>query len=131
MSEHHASHPTPSGDAFDRSEPQSRFIAIFGGATIVLLVVMVLAIQAYYDHAREQQVYVQVLKPESEDLVNLRSREDSDLHSYKYIDRGAGSVRLPIDRAMELLEKEAAAGRLPYSTKPTPIKVANDPVSAQ
>jgi hypothetical protein len=37
-----------------------------------------------------------------EDLAALRAREDETLRSYGWVDRNAGVVRIPIDRAMEL-----------------------------
>ena len=72
---------------------------------------------------REQQIYVKELEPVAEDLRNLRAKEDGQLHSYQYIDRARGTVRIPIERAMELLEEEYAEGRLSYPTKPAPVKV--------
>lgn len=36
-------------------------------------------------------------------LTELRAVEDVDLNSYGWIDRNAGTVRIPIDRAMQLL----------------------------
>ncbi len=42
------------------------------------------------------------VKPE-EDLRGMRAQNAADLQSYAWIDRPAGVVRLPVDRAMELL----------------------------
>jgi hypothetical protein len=38
-----------------------------------------------------------------EDLRELRSREEAELHSYAWVDKTNGVVRIPIDRAMNLL----------------------------
>lgn len=122
MSEHEFKPPADPGAGFDPGEPQAKMIAIFAGATVVLLAVVILAIQAYFDRVYQQQVYEKVLEPPSEQLRDLHAREDSELYSYKYIDRTKGLVRLPIERAMELLAKEAAEDRLPYPTKPTAPK---------
>ena len=93
---------------FDRAEPNVRLIALVGGVTLVLLVAIVLGLEYYFDRALEQQVYVKVLAPESQALRDLRAREDEELHSYRYLDREKGTVRLPIERAMELMASEAA-----------------------
>ena len=37
------------------------------------------------------------------DLETFREREESELHSYGWINRTAGVVRIPIERAMELV----------------------------
>jgi len=110
------------GDGYEKSDPRMGLVAAAFGGLIVGLILVVLAVQAVYDHMREQQIYVKVLEPVSEDLRNLRAREDGQLHSYQYVDRATGAVRIPVERAMELLEKEYAEGRLSYPTKPAPVK---------
>ncbi len=96
-----------SSSGFETTEPRGRLIAALGGGIVILLVLMVVGVQAYYDHVLEQQVFVKQLQPVSEDLQALRAREDNDLHAYRYVDRAKGTVRLPIDRAMELVIQEA------------------------
>ena len=39
------------------------------------------------------------------DLAALRAREDAELNSYGWIDRTGGIVRIPIDRAIDLLSQ--------------------------
>jgi hypothetical protein len=52
-------------------------------------------------------------------LAELRAAEDADLTSYGWIDRNAGTVRIPIDRAMQLLLErglpDVGAGQTPLS----------------
>ena len=52
-------------------------------------------------------------------LAELRAAEDADLNSYGWIDRNAGTVRIPIDRAMQLILDrglpEVGAGKTPLS----------------
>jgi hypothetical protein len=43
-----------------------------------------------------------------EDLETLRARENARLHGYGWVDRAKGRVHIPIERAMELMAKEAA-----------------------
>jgi hypothetical protein len=54
------------------------------------------------------------------DMEQLRQSEDKVLNTYGWVDRDAGTVRVPIDRAMELLverglpfRKEASAATSP------------------
>jgi hypothetical protein len=42
-----------------------------------------------------------------QDLRDLRAAEDALLHGYGWVDRGAGTVRIPIDRAIERLAEQA------------------------
>ncbi len=107
---------------YDRQDPNVRLIGLLAVATILFLIAVIFGLQFHYDSLHEQQVFVKVLEPESEQLQNLRAREDEELHSYKYLDRDKGIVRLPIERAMELLAQEYAAGKLKYPAAPYPVK---------
>lgn len=52
-------------------------------------------------------------------LAELRAAEDAELNSYGWIDRSTGTVRIPIDRAMQLLLDrglpEVGVGKTPLS----------------
>ncbi len=52
-----------------------------------------------------------------EDLRDLRAREDAILHDYGWIDREKGIVRIPIERAMELLVQKGVSHSKPLSPK--------------
>ena len=43
------------------------------------------------------------------DLAEKRKAEDATLNSYGWIDRTSGTVRIPIERAMDLLARRAKA----------------------
>jgi hypothetical protein len=58
-----------------------------------------------------------------EDLKALRAEEDTYLSSYGWIDRNAGVVRIPIDRAMQLLLQ---SGQLTWQAAPSP-DAGNEP----
>ena len=45
---------------------------------------------------------------ESLGLRDLRAAENAQLHGYGWVDRGAGIVHVPIDRAMDLVAQEVA-----------------------
>lgn len=51
-----------------------------------------------------------------QDLAAVRAMEDSLLHGYGWVDRGAGIARIPVERAMELL----LARGLPVRPEPRP-----------
>ncbi len=128
MTEHaHFGTGSRTGDGYDRHDPNVRFLALFGSALIVVLVLVILGIQYYHDRVKEQQIFIKVLQPESQALKDLRAREDQELHTYQYINREKGQVRLPIERAMQLLAAEHAAGRTFYPVKPYPVKPETTP----
>jgi hypothetical protein len=66
------------------------------------------------------------------DLARLRAAEDLNLHSYGWIDRNLGTVRIPIDRAMQLLLErglpDVGAGQTPLSLmQARPAETATPP----
>jgi hypothetical protein len=65
-------------------------------------------------------------------LAELRAAEDADLNSYGWIDRNTGTVRIPIDRAMQLiLERglpDVGAGQTPLGLmQARPSEAASPP----
>ncbi len=107
---------------YEETDAQVGFIAWAGIGIVVFLIVTILSIQAYFDSMTQREEYVKVLEPVSEDYKNLRAREDSELFSYKYIDREKGAVRLPIQRAIDLVIAEAKAGQPAYPTARQAVK---------
>ncbi len=53
----------------------------------------------------EQQKFPapQLLQTSGNDLQTFQAQEERELHSYGWIDRSSGTVRIPINRAMQLL----------------------------
>jgi len=45
------------------------------------------------------------------DLRDMRAAEDQLLHAYSWVDRDKGVVRMPIDRAMDILAQRGLAAR--------------------
>lgn len=58
------------------------------------------------------------------DMARLRQAQEALLHSYGWVDRGSGVVRIPIDQAMALAAqgRRAGAGERPAGTQPAPAE---------
>jgi len=56
-----------------------------------------------------------------EDLAALRTREDAELNSYGWVDKTSGVVRIPIDRAMDLVLERGLPVR---GTNDTPRRIS-------
>jgi hypothetical protein len=116
-------------EGFDHQEPQAGAIAGFAIGSVILLIVMIIALQSYFNKIWEEAVFEKVLAPPSEQLKELHNREDWNLSHYGYIDKPSNAVRIPLDRAMELFEKEASSGKLFYPAKNT-VPKKEEPVVA-
>ena len=108
-------------EGFDATEPQAGAIAGFAIGSLILLVLTIVALQAYFEKIWQQEVYEKVLAPPSEQLQALHDRENWQLTHYQRVDLN-GTVRIPLDRAMELFAQEASAGKLFYPAKATEPK---------
>jgi len=110
--------------SYDHQEPKGSLLFLLFGMSVALVLFIAIGVQFYYDRYREQQVYESVLAPESNQLRDLRAKEDQELHSYGYADKPAGKVRLPIERAMELVAQEARENRVKWPTAAYAVKTA-------
>lgn len=54
----------------------------------------------------------------NEDLIDLHQREDLLLDHYTWVDRAKGTVRIPIERAMELIAQRGLPVAPPAQTEP-------------
>ncbi len=127
MSHHSASEELhkvgPDNPGFDTSDPNTPGVTIFIVLFIVTLVLVIGATIVYYNFASQAQEDEAVLQKPSEDLANLHAREDEQLKTYGFINKEKGVVQIPLDRAMELVAREAAEGKPKYPTTPVAVKV--------
>lgn len=125
---------------FDRHEPRSGAIALISGSVVVVLVVFIVGIYWLYTVAYEKVEFDQYSGVSSAELQAVHDREDEQLHRYSFINKETGVVRMPIDRAIDIVAAEFQdGGKVGYNTKSYPVKVelpggaaggANPPVAA-
>lgn len=53
-----------------------------------------------------------------QDLLDLRARDAAALHAYAWVDRDAGVVRIPIERAIAVLAERGLPARVAPQEKP-------------
>lgn len=115
-------------NAHEESDANIRVVVRFGLGLAVLLVVAAIAMLLLFKYlqarpapetsalAEEREIppspRLQVTP--SADLESMRASEENLLDSYGWVDRNAGVVRIPIDRAMELLLQRG------YPARPQP-----------
>jgi len=121
--EHPIEHHDPQ-EGFDSTEPNTPAIWLFTVVSVLGLVLVIVAVQGYFDQIYKQAVYERVLIAPSELLQDVRNRDAWNMTHYMYgnLDKSTNRVRIPIDKAMQTFAAEAAAGKLFYPAKATPIK---------
>jgi hypothetical protein len=118
--EHPIEHHNPQ-EGFDKTEPNARAIWGFTVGSVLVLILVIVAVQGYFEQIFQTALYEKVLSAPSAQLQELRNRDSWNLTHYMYgdLDKSSGRVRIPIDQAMQKFAEEAAAGKLFYPAKPT------------
>jgi hypothetical protein len=113
----HTAHHSPNGAGHEQSEVSVRLIvvslAFLAVATAIVFVLVVGIFRYFYDtYSTEEATKLSrpVIPPEPrievapyEQYQKLREQEDHILNSYAYVDKQGGVVRVPIDRAIDML----------------------------
>ena len=113
----HTVHHSPNGAGHEQSEVSVRLIVVslaFLAVATAIVFVLVVGIFRYlyssYSTAESIKLSQPVIPPEPrievapyEQLQQLRVKEDHILNSYAYVDKGSGVVRVPIDKAIDML----------------------------
>ena len=127
MSAQHEDHGTV---RFDKTLPNMR--ALFWGWVGIVITAVLFAVAMWgmtwaladYEAAKSGPVsplaadHGRTLPPEPRlqadpegDLVRLHAREDAVLENYSWVDKAAGTARVPVDRAAELMLRKGFASR--------------------
>jgi hypothetical protein len=127
MSEGHGKYDQPlphhdPSEGFDGTEPDSKSITGFVIASVITLVVVILALQFYFNGVWNAMVSERVLSVPGGELATQRQLEEWRFTHYEYTDKSKSTVRIPLDRARQLYLEDAKAGKTFYPAKPTEPK---------
>ncbi|MFH1279606.1 MAG: hypothetical protein ABIK65_14660 [Candidatus Eisenbacteria bacterium] len=89
-------------------DPRTGMLWVVGVIGVVLIVTIVVWLQAIFYRVEEAETGRKIHGRVPEQLARLRAEQQGELHSYGWVDEKSGVVRLPIDRAMELVVSESA-----------------------
>ncbi len=90
-------------------DPNVANSAIVGIISAILLFVVIVVLQAFFYGAEQQELERKVLTRPYEPLRQLDAQQLEQLNSYGWVSEADGTVRIPIERAMELVADEAGA----------------------
>ena len=132
MSDPHAAHGH-SEHGHEKSDAHPESIAGFEVALLLLAVLSMAAMgglfyyftnrEAVADTSRSPLATERVLPPApnlqvspASDLEQLRADENMRLNTYGWVDKEQGVVRIPVEKAMEMVAKQGLPVRLPPAT---------------
>ena len=128
QSDLHRDQRTDLPTGYELSDLKPGYIALFG-IGVVIAVGLAVVITSLFVHYRElqnarQETPVPRLAREREsmpeprlqvdapnELRQMRAAEEAALNSYGWVDKEAGVVKIPVDRAMEILAKKGLPAR--------------------
>ncbi len=90
-------------------DPNAYRIAVFGIVGAVLVFAAIVWLQALFYRAEKAEVEKKTYSQAPEELSRIRAEQIEAMNSYRWVDRDSGVVAIPIERAMELVAREAAA----------------------
>ncbi len=113
----HTAHHSPNGAGHEQSEVSVRLIVVSLGflaiATFVIFLMVIGIFRYFYASYSTEEATKRsqpVVPPQPrievapyEQLQQLRVKEDHILNTYAYVDKQTGIVRVPIDRAIDML----------------------------
>ena len=133
--EHGGRSPADQRPGYELSDISTRVVVVFATALVVagiVIHVLVWLLYVYFGHVAavtySRQYPLSSVGPAPlpaapmlqvrprEELKQLRADEDATLMSYAWVDSNAGIVRIPIDRAMQLVLQRGLPTRTPGDT---------------
>ena len=137
----HTIHHSPNGAGHEQSEVDVRlivvslaFLAVFTLIICVLVVGIFRYFHSYYGTDEAVRLSQPVIPPAPrievapyEEYQRMKVREDHILNTYAWVDKSSGTVRVPIDRAIDLL----AAKGLPSHNYQEDIEAGRKPPAAK
>ena len=89
------------------ADPSGAWTAVVGVIGAVIIFAIIVGLQAFFNRAHEDELARKVYSAVYDDLVRMQATQEENLNSYRWLDRDAGTVAVPIDRAKELIIQEA------------------------
>ena len=90
-----------------RADTNNRFIVGAGVLSVLIIVVLLVWLRSWFFVGKHEAMQKMVLSVQNPALEELKMREALRLGSYGWVDKENGVVHIPIDRAIELIAKEA------------------------
>lgn len=112
---------THGSGGYEKRDVNVRNLVLVTIICIIIVVVAAIWVRSFFTRVTEETVYQMVLKPGSLTLQELRTHEDEALNKYRIIDITKGIYQIPIDSAMVILSREAAASSARPVTLPEKV----------
>lgn len=88
-------------------DPNVANSALIGIVSAILLFVIIVVLQAYFYRSEQHELERKVYTQPYEALQRMDAEQLEEIGSYGWVSEAEGTVRIPIERAMELIVEES------------------------
>jgi hypothetical protein len=106
-------------EGYDATEPEASRITMFVIVSVVTLVVVIVALQNYFEGVWTSAVTEKILTVAPPELKDQRALEAWRMTHYEYTTPEKKEVRIPLEKSREMVLQDAAQGKTFYPAKPT------------
>lgn len=96
-------------DPRESGDPRAGTLLFYGLLGVLVTILLVLTMVALYYRTANAEAQRKLYGEVWTELRLLRARQEAELNSYRWIDKQAGVVGIPIERGMELVVRELQA----------------------
>ena len=89
------------------SDPNTLWTVVVLASFTLLVIASIFALQAYFFRVEKSEMEDKIVDRLPGELLEMKEQQQALLSSYGWIDREAGIVAIPIDRAMEIVVEES------------------------
>jgi hypothetical protein len=126
----HGSDPHEPEPPFEKDTPRMAVITAAYVAISLVVIVAVIGTREFFNKLVRDEKQTKVGDQVSSILTDLRKTEQENLGSYRWLDQGKGKVRIPADRATELVLAKYKATPIEVSAPPAPVPAATEAAPA-
>lgn len=99
-----------------KQEVNVPLVLTIGIVSGVLLVVMIIGTEAWYRSEEQSEIAAKASEYPYQELIDLKASQTKRISEYRWVDRKAAVVAIPIERAMQIMVQ--TQGHFP-STQPS------------
>jgi hypothetical protein len=114
---------------YENQEPKNPLIAFLLISSCIFVVAVCAFLSWMFIVTRDNETNRKINQSKYVDVQNTRKAEDAILNGYQYLDKDKGVVRIPVERAMQLMVEEAKAGTPKAEAAPTAAPAAAKPAA--
>lgn len=112
---------------YENQDPKNPLIAFLLISSCIFVVAVCAFLSWMFIVARDNEHNRKIDQATYADLQEFRKAEEAKLNSYQYLDKDKGVVRIPVERAMQLMAEEAKSAAPKAEAAPVVVPAGSKP----